>query len=76
MGNASDHQQPVDCESLDRDSAIEKLRAALAELAEKGEKLALLLHQIKQLEKMVFGPRSDKRRGPPNAVGRQTPGTN
>ena len=64
MGDTRDPQQPVDCQSLDRDTAIEQLQAAIAELAEKDEKLALLLHRIKQLEKMVFGPRSAKRSGP------------
>jgi transposase len=37
---------------------------ALELLAEKDEQLSLLIHRIKQLEKMVYGPRSSKRNEP------------
>ena len=47
----------TDYEALDLTRAIELL-------GEKDEQLALLIHRIKQLEKMVFGSRSCKRSGP------------
>ena len=37
---------------------------ALELLAEKDEQLTALIHRVKQLEKMVFGPRSSKRGAP------------
>lgn len=49
-------QQP-DYASLD-------LAQARVLLAKKDDDLALLIHRIEQLEKMVFGPRSAKRTGP------------
>jgi transposase len=51
----------VDNEQQTEDYASIDLVRALELLAEKDEQLSALLHRVRQLEKMVFGPRSAKR---------------
>jgi transposase len=53
----ADSKQQTDYSGVDLARAIEML-------SEKDEQLSLLLHRLKQLEKMVYGPRSSKRTDP------------